>query len=350
MSGVSSALDLPAASTSAPDASSRPPTPPPKIPPPPPSKMAPPVPPKDVAQPSNNAFKGLLSFGQLPHWQQDNAYILTGYRPASYSVSHSLRSMFEVHNETVNINSHLLGALMFLVLPIWGFEISAWRAYVSSSTTHVPLTWLFRSPADVLPFLPFFIGAVICLTTSALFHALSNVSPEIARKGNQADYGGIVALISGSFVSSIYFGFTCWRFWQIFYSGMILILGVGCTIVSVDRRFRTPPWRPFRAGMFVMMGCSAVFPVAQGCAMFGWDDLELRIGGTQLVTQGVLYILGAGLYAVRSKARVKKESANSSIRLGGRSVLGLVGLILSGPVIRFSTCLLLWLPVRIFGV
>jgi adiponectin receptor len=44
---------------------------------------------------------------------------------------------------------------------------------------------------------------------SATFHAISNHSHEVAKFGNQLDYVGIVFLIAGSFVPSIYYGFYC---------------------------------------------------------------------------------------------------------------------------------------------
>ena len=50
--------------------------------------------------------------------------------------------------------------------------------------------------------------------------------------------------------------------------------------------------------MFVAMGLSAVFPVLHGLQMYGYKQLEKQIGLSWLVTQGVLYITGAGLYAV----------------------------------------------------
>jgi adiponectin receptor len=62
--------------------------------------------------------------------------------------------------------------------------------------------------------------------------------------------------------------------------------------------FRTPKWRPFRAGMFVAMGLSAVIPVLHGVFLFGVNQLERQIGLSWLVLQGVLYISGAAIYAV----------------------------------------------------
>lgn len=80
----------------------------------------------------------------------------------------------------------------------------------------------------------------------------------------------------------------------------ITSIGAATTIVVLTPRFRTPAWRPFRAFMFVAMGLSAVFPVLHGVKMFGAAQMQQQIGLSWLVTQGLLYILGAGIYAVSS--------------------------------------------------
>lgn len=66
----------------------------------------------------------------------------------------------------------------------------------------------------------------------------------------------------------------------------------------MDSKFRTPQLRPFRAAMFVAMGLSAVFPVLHGVRLYGRDKLNHMIGLNWLVAQGILYILGAAIYAV----------------------------------------------------
>jgi adiponectin receptor len=63
-------------------------------------------------------------------------------------------------------------------------------------------------------------------------------------------------------------------------------------------KFRTPAWRPYRAGMFVAMGLSAVVPVLHGMQLYTMEEMQDRIGLTWLLLQGFLYIFGAGLYVV----------------------------------------------------
>ncbi|KAM3426993.1 hypothetical protein NHJ13734_009165 [Beauveria thailandica] len=59
----------------------------------------------------------LLSFDEMPEWFQhdNNKWILHGYRPISGSARASFRSWCHLHNETVNIYSHLIPAIVFLL-------------------------------------------------------------------------------------------------------------------------------------------------------------------------------------------------------------------------------------------
>ena len=60
--------------------------------------------------------------------------------------------------------------------------------------------------------------------------------------------------------------------------------------------------------MFVLMGLSAVAPVLHGLKIYGLDQLRRTIGLDWVVLQGVLYILGAVIYAARVPERLKPGS------------------------------------------
>ena len=230
-----------------------------------------------------------LDYDQLPPWLQDNVYIRTSYRPPSYSVFLSLRSVFSLHNETVNIQTHLFGAFFFA------------RLSMTSLPLHLPSPPFPHStvPLSSAPLIPFYIGAVSCLTLSGLYHSTSNVSPSFAQWGNQADYIGILSLIIGSFIPSMYYGFHCHPNLQKLYWTMILSIGFACGVVTVNPHFRTPAWRAWRAAMFVAMGLSAVAPVIHGLRLYGLDEMDDRIGLRYVVGMGATYILGAIIYAMR---------------------------------------------------
>ncbi|KAI4222739.1 MAG: hypothetical protein LQ349_007579 [Xanthoria aureola] len=235
----------------------------------------------------------LLTYHSLPPWHQNNAYILTSYRPApTHSLAKCLQSLLYLHNETINIHSHLLGSFLFLFIGI-SFYLFDGRRDPAVET------------ADVVVFGIFFAAVVGCLGTSAVYHTVSCHSERWAARANRGDYVGIVGLIWGSFVPSLWYGFGCAgdeglrrAYWS-----KISILALGCALVSILPQFRTPKWRPFRASMFVAMGLSAAIPVLHGVKRYGMQPMNDRIGLPWLVLQGCLYVLGAGIYAARVPER-----------------------------------------------
>ncbi|KAK3943284.1 hemolysin-III related-domain-containing protein [Diplogelasinospora grovesii] len=228
----------------------------------------------------------LVLWDELPTWRRDNAYILSGYRSTSNSYYRSFTSLGYIHNESVNIWSHLLGAVAFTFTAFYLYSIITPR-YESASES------------DLLVFACFFAGAFLCLGMSATYHTLSNHSPEVARWGNKLDYTGIVFLIVGSYVPALYYGFYCLSTLLTIYLFMICLLGVGCLTVSWFEHFRTPAWRPYRALMFVGLGLSGVVPVLHGLTIYGYGTLNDRMGLSWVILQGGLYIFGAFLYAAR---------------------------------------------------
>lgn len=144
----------------------------------------------------------------LPAWQQDNHFIHSGYRPASSSFKRSFASLGYLHNESVNIYSHLLGAV--------AFSVSGIVLY-----TTIKPRYESAAASDILAFGCFFAGAAMCLGMSGTYHTISNHSPIVARFGNKLDYVGIVFLITGSFVPSVFYGFYCQPHLQEIYWTMV---------------------------------------------------------------------------------------------------------------------------------
>ena len=164
----------------------------------------------DAAKHLEKRIENVLTilWDDLPAWQQDNHFIRSGYRPASASFKKSFASLGYIHNESVNIYSHLLGAILFSVIGLVLYTAIEPR-YESATTS------------DVLAFGCFFAGAALCLGMSATFHSTMNHSPSVARFGNKLDYMGIVFLISGSFIPSVFYGFYCHPHLQEFYWTMV---------------------------------------------------------------------------------------------------------------------------------
>lgn len=150
----------------------------------------------------------LIHWDDLPPWRRDNPSILRGYRQTSNSLRASLHSLLYVHNETVNVYTHLLGAVAFALGGAYLFHLVRPR-YGGASA------------ADVVVFACFFAGGVGCLGMSATYHLLCNHSEEVAKWGNKLDYSGIVFLIVGSYVPALWYGFFCWAGWLTGYLGAV---------------------------------------------------------------------------------------------------------------------------------
>ncbi|KAF4122343.1 hypothetical protein GMORB2_7335 [Geosmithia morbida] len=186
----------------------------------------------------------------------------------------------------LNIWSHLLGVFAAIVASLYSYLIVHPR-YQSANT------------ADVVAFGLFFGGAVLCLGMSAAFHALLSHSETVAKWGNKLDYSGIVALIVGSYMPALYYGFFCEPALMEFYIVLICTLGAGCGVVSWVDKFRTPAWRPYRAAMFIGLGLSGVVPVVHCVSIYGYSVVMDRMAVNWIIIHGVMYIFGAVLYAAR---------------------------------------------------
>jgi adiponectin receptor len=158
------------------------------------------------ASQARQALKGVLfTFQDVEAWQRDNEYVCGRYRRISGSYRESLRSLFYLHNQTGNIYTHLIGALMFFSYAFNVYELITTR-YATADVY------------DLLAFGVFISSAVICFGFSATFHAFGNHSSRVYHTWLLLDLYGIFVLIAGTVYSGTYYGFYCESKWWIVYS------------------------------------------------------------------------------------------------------------------------------------
>ncbi len=139
---------------------------------------------------------GLLSYDEIPLWYQDNDCIRHGYRPVMSDIKTCFESWTYLHNETANIYSHLLPAVLATVSQ--GFIYTFFRWYYPQATTRDYLIVAFH-----------LCTTSVCFGLSAFYHTLMNHSAHFSDLWGRIDYTGIIILILGDFVSGIYVGFYC---------------------------------------------------------------------------------------------------------------------------------------------
>ncbi|KAJ1911096.1 hypothetical protein H4219_006043 [Mycoemilia scoparia] len=231
-----------------------------------------------------------LTWDEIPVWMRDNMFIKTGYRAPTFSYSGCFRSLTYIHNETGNVWSHFLGGLSFIIM------IFSTYYYVFPKFSEIHWT-------DITVTYTFMLGAVVCLFLSASFHLFSCHSEHVQVAWNRCDYLGIVVLIVGSFVPTIFYAFYCHVHLKAFYIGLILFLGAGTAVMTVTPKFNSKEWRVIRAVTFVSLGLSGVFPLIHSLITFGWTHTISALQLVYLIPMALFYIVGAFIYGARIPER-----------------------------------------------
>ncbi|KAH6692356.1 mPR-like GPCR protein [Plectosphaerella plurivora] len=228
---------------------------------------------------------GLRTIAEVPVWYAANHHILTGYRPLTPSVRFCLASLGSLHNETVNIYSHLIpGALALL----------GNAAILAYFRTHFPGALL----ADQLVFHIFLTGSVTCFGVSASYHALLCHSKKYHDLWLRLDYLAIIAQILGSFISGIYMGFYCEPGPRALHWGMIGCLSLATCVVMLHPGLQSQEYRLLRLYTFVATGLSGFAPIFHAMALFPHDQLEKHMGVRYYYLEGIFILTGALIYAL----------------------------------------------------
>ncbi|XP_066285268.1 uncharacterized protein [Branchiostoma lanceolatum] len=245
---------------------------------------------KEIGKKVVEALWKLMPHHALPEWLKDNEYLKGSHRPPMPSFRSCFRSMFRIHSETGNIWTHFLGCLAFIAVAIY-FLVKR-----SSADMHSPLTEKFVCGA-------FFLGAVLCLGFSWIFHTVYCHSERTAKIFGRLDYSGISLMIMGSFVPWLYYTYYCKEVAQYTYLAIVMALGICCIVISLWEKFSEPRFRAFRACMFLGLGCSGVVPVIHYLISDGFN-MAITAGQVGwLGLMGLLYIVGAVMYATRVPER-----------------------------------------------
>ena len=109
------------------------------------------------------------------------------------------------HNETVNVWSHLIGALCFVVMIFYVLLVEETLGSLYNHITMDPVV-------ERVPRWPIILGccgAIIMLSASWYFHLYYCQSEAAQIKLQRFDYAGIAIMIASSVTPCFYYGFMC---------------------------------------------------------------------------------------------------------------------------------------------
>ncbi|MCO5554869.1 hypothetical protein L7F22_008406 [Adiantum nelumboides] len=153
----------------------------------------------------------LLEYHACPEYMKDNEYILSYYR-VDFSWQQALSSLFKLHNETLNIWTHLLGFLLFLILTVFtAYELGHLPAFTRcvrgleyNSSEHCLLQSMRKDVTNMMapmlnrttrwPFFVFMGGSMFCLLAN-------NIHEELPPK--QGDDDHVIELLPGHGTSEV---------------------------------------------------------------------------------------------------------------------------------------------------
>jgi adiponectin receptor len=228
----------------------------------------------------------LLTWEALPVWYQDNHLVITGYRGICNSTWACIESMFSLHNETVNIWTHMIPGFAFAFGQIF-------------------LQLLIEFSFPEATFLDRFVFttnlgcAMITMALSSLYHTLMCHSEHVSGLWLRIDYLGILTLILGSFFSGIYVGFYCEPLPRNVYWTMIIVLSLITSILVLDSRLQGLKYRPLRSWAFILTALSGFAPIIHGLCMYGWNEMWIRSGMPYWLLEGAIYGIGAFFFVTR---------------------------------------------------
>jgi adiponectin receptor len=238
------------------------------------------------SQNSDWAKPRLCTYEELPKWYQDNPYVRTSYRPVSDSYHKCIRSLSYLHNETLNVYTHLIPALAL------AFALPTLQLHISWIYATAP--WTDRFMLTLTP-----MATLLTLSLSSTYHTLMNHSACVSASCLLLDYTGILTLILASFISGVYVGFYDSPFHQRLYWTMILTLISTSCLFVLHSRLQGPVYRAHRTMAFILTALSGFAPVIHACIHYGLSEAFWRKGVMWWLAEGFWYGVGAYFFATR---------------------------------------------------
>eukprot|EP01114_Cavostelium_apophysatum_P005967 TRINITY_DN17154_c0_g1_i1.p1 TRINITY_DN17154_c0_g1~~TRINITY_DN17154_c0_g1_i1.p1 ORF type:complete len:304 (-),score=22.24 TRINITY_DN17154_c0_g1_i1:342-1253(-) len=198
-------------------------------------------------------------------------HIQNGYRKSSFSISSSAKSIWQLHNQTLDIWSHLIGFLVYVGISV--------DYFLHHSDGKVFST-------DSLMFLLYVGGILACFLGSTAFHVFNNHSPRLHDFLLCVDQSAIVLVFGTTSLFLSYYGF--YRFPQY----QALSFARTCLLCSIlFAVIFTPKLRRFRILALLLMFLSEGITVTWMAVVLDYWQLCQRF----MITY-IFYFIGVVFY------------------------------------------------------
>ncbi|KAH8992802.1 HlyIII-domain-containing protein [Lactarius hatsudake] len=228
----------------------------------------------------------LITYGDLPTEWRNNPFVTHGYRFIPLSKwPLIITSVFALHNETLNIHTHLVPLLLWtgnVILTFLGSSLSSASAAVVDT-----------------PILAFTIFALFTLFSSVVWHTMAGCAHHRGMAlCAKIDYVGIAWLISGSVGTIVYYGFQCNTNMRSIFLLICLINGLVGTVIPFWDWFNRSENKKWRIITFLSMTILITLgPLTQLALLHSVQETVAFI--RPVVPSLTSYITGLLFYATR---------------------------------------------------
>ncbi|TDL26076.1 HlyIII-domain-containing protein [Rickenella mellea] len=227
---------------------------------------------RDIAQAVTRSFNGakLVTYVDLPEDWRNNPFVFRGYRFIPLNRWHLIiLSLFALHNETLNIHTHMIP----FFLPF--FNYSLWASDLAER--------IFMSFAQ------------LCLFSSALWHTMSGCAHlEGMEFCARVDYIGIGWLISASVGTVVYYSFECHQGAIVFYLSLCFLSGILGSVFPFMKWFNAREHRGKRVVFFLGLAFTGIAPLAHLSWLYSTSTVLSYI--RPVLPSLLSYVIGLGFY------------------------------------------------------
>eukprot|EP00736_Rhodelphis_marinus_P005841 Rmarinus@m.29315 len=229
----------------------------------------------------------IVHISQTPKWLR-SLDIHHGYR-VNHSVSQCITSLFSLHNETVNVWSHLVPGIVFIYLGVYEAHSAFWELENHKFRDAIILSiFLFSTSA--------------CMFFSAAYHLFCCVSESLFYKLRGLDFFGIFFACGGSFLSGTHFVFMCDEKLRDFYT-TVLVLSLALAVISMRMPiFHSHRFKWIRILIFAVACGAGVVPTLHFLYVHNFDfanSPELQFYIPPIILCYSCYAIGMAWYISR---------------------------------------------------
>ena len=204
-----------------------------------------------------------LNYYDMPEWMNSNSYILTGYRPFERSKCYYCKSFFKLHNETINIWTHMIG--MFLFAGLLG--------YINTDSNLA----LYTGQAILMNV--YVISCILTYGFSAIMHTFYPISEFVCSSLQTLDYLGIGLQIFTTMQVFIYYSFYCQPTLSLIYMNLTGALNIISLIILTNKKFTSNEYKKVKVLCFVMQVGVFLIPLIHRLILYNNDSYDKVIKG-----------------------------------------------------------------------